>query len=161
RAAQLPPPAARPEPHPAPPTGFAAAAVPTADAGSAPRQSPVAYTNHDAPAPYGASVSRSLLSVVGAATTAPQRFSDHLFSCITLRYANRMAQVVTRLDDKLLAEVDRLVADGVVANRSEAVRQGLERLVDQHRRRRIGSAIAEAYRRRPQTDEELAGLDEA
>ena len=72
-----------------------------------------------------------------------------------------MAQVVTRLDDQLLAEVDRLVADGVVANRSEAVRQGLERFVDQHRRRRIGCAIAEAYRRQPQTEEELAGLDEA
>jgi Arc/MetJ-type ribon-helix-helix transcriptional regulator len=73
----------------------------------------------------------------------------------------RTAQVVTRLDDELLVEVDELVAAGVVANRSDAVRQGLERLVGQHRRRRIGSAIVEAYRRQPQTAEELAGLDEA
>jgi len=43
-----------------------------------------------------------------------------------------MAQLVARLDDSLMAEVDVLVADGVVANRSEAVRLGLERLVDQH-----------------------------
>jgi Arc/MetJ-type ribon-helix-helix transcriptional regulator len=68
---------------------------------------------------------------------------------------------VTRLDDALVADVDALVADGVVANRSEAVRLALERLVDEHRRRRTGEQIAEAYRRRPQTDEELRGLDQA
>ena len=72
-----------------------------------------------------------------------------------------MAQFVTRLDDQLVADVDGLIADGVVANRSEAVRLGLERLVDQHRRAQFGMAIVDAYRRRPQTDEELAGLDEA
>ena len=72
-----------------------------------------------------------------------------------------MAQLVTRLDSRLLAEVDGLIADGLVANRSEAVRLGLERLIDQHRRRRIGEAIVDAYRREPQSDDELAGLDEA
>lgn len=72
-----------------------------------------------------------------------------------------MAQLVTRLDDRLVAEVDRLIADGVAANRSEAVRLALEQLVDEHRRRRIGAQIVEAYRRQPQTDEELAGLDAA
>jgi len=72
-----------------------------------------------------------------------------------------MAQLVARLDDELMAEVDRLVADGVVANRSEAVRLGLERLVDQQQRQRVGAAIVDAYRRQPQADEELAGLDEA
>jgi Arc/MetJ-type ribon-helix-helix transcriptional regulator len=72
-----------------------------------------------------------------------------------------MAQVVTRLDDELLAVVDELVAAGIVANRSEAVTHGLERLVDQHRRVRTSAAIVDAYRRQPQTDEEVAGLDEA
>jgi Arc/MetJ-type ribon-helix-helix transcriptional regulator len=72
-----------------------------------------------------------------------------------------MAQVVARVDDALAAELDELVTDGVVSNRSEAVRLGLERLVDEHRRRRIGAEIVEAYRRMPQTEEELAGLDEA
>ncbi len=72
-----------------------------------------------------------------------------------------MAQVVTRLDDKLAAELDSLVADGIVSNRSEAVRLGLERLVDEHRRQRIGAQIVDAYRSRPQTDDELAGLDQA
>jgi Arc/MetJ-type ribon-helix-helix transcriptional regulator len=72
-----------------------------------------------------------------------------------------MAQLVTRLEDGLLAKVDGLIADGVVANRSEAVRLGLERLVDQVERERVGAAIVAAYRRRPQTDDEVAGLDEA
>ena len=70
-------------------------------------------------------------------------------------------QLVTRVDEGLLAQVDELVADGVAGSRSEAVRLGLERLVDQHRRGRIGGLIVDAYRRRPQTDEELAGLEEA
>ncbi len=72
-----------------------------------------------------------------------------------------MAQVVTRLDDELTAELDRLVADGVVSNRSEAVRLGLERLIEEHRRRLIGAEIVHAYSRQPQTDEELAGLEQA
>jgi Arc/MetJ-type ribon-helix-helix transcriptional regulator len=72
-----------------------------------------------------------------------------------------MPQLVTRLSDELLAEIDALVADGSVSSRSEAVRVGLERLVDQHRRQLVGAAIVDAYRRRPQTDDELAGLEEA
>ena len=76
-------------------------------------------------------------------------------------YANCMTQVVTRLDERLAAELDGLIADGIISNRSEAVRLGLERLVEEHRRRRVGAEIVAAYRRRPQTDEELAGLDQA
>lgn len=70
-----------------------------------------------------------------------------------------MTQLVTRLDDDLLRDVDALVADGVVASRSEAVRLGLHQLVDLHARRRTGARIADAYRQRPQTGAELAGLD--
>jgi Arc/MetJ-type ribon-helix-helix transcriptional regulator len=72
-----------------------------------------------------------------------------------------MAQLVTRLDDGLVADIDELIADGLVANRSEAVRLGLERLVDEYRRRRIGTQIVDAYRQRPQTEAELSGLDAA
>lgn len=70
-----------------------------------------------------------------------------------------MAQLVTRLQPQLVEQVDELVADGLVANRSEAVRLGLEQLVDRHRRRRIGAQIADAYRKAPQGRAELAGLD--
>lgn len=72
-----------------------------------------------------------------------------------------MAQLVTRIPDALAEQVDRLVDDGVVASRSEAVRLGLERLVDRERRRRIGEAIVDGYRRIPQTDEELEWADAA
>lgn len=72
-----------------------------------------------------------------------------------------MAQLVTRVDERLLLAVDELVAGGVVASRSEAVRLGLERLVDESRRRRVGEQIVAAYRLRPQSEHELAGLDEA
>jgi Arc/MetJ-type ribon-helix-helix transcriptional regulator len=72
-----------------------------------------------------------------------------------------MAQVVTRLNDDLLAEVDGLVAGGVVASRSDAVRAGLQALVDQHRRQLMGRRIREGYQQKPQTDNELAGLDDA
>lgn len=72
-----------------------------------------------------------------------------------------MAQLVTRVDDGLLAEVDELVSEGVAATRSDAVRLGLQVLVENHRRHQTGQAIVNAYRRQPQTDEELGGLDEA
>jgi Arc/MetJ-type ribon-helix-helix transcriptional regulator len=72
-----------------------------------------------------------------------------------------MAQLVTRLDERLLDAVDALVAKGVVGSRSEAVRLALERLVDQNRRQEVAAAIVDAYTRQPQTADELAGLDEA
>jgi Arc/MetJ-type ribon-helix-helix transcriptional regulator len=72
-----------------------------------------------------------------------------------------MAQLVTRVDDELVAQVDALIAAGVVDSRSEAVRLGLARLVDRHIRDETGRRIADAYRSRPQSAEELEGVDEA
>ena len=72
-----------------------------------------------------------------------------------------MAQLVTRLPDELVAAVDGLVAEGVVASRSDAVRAGLQALVDQHQRSLIGARIIDGYRRQPQTADELAGIDQA
>lgn len=72
-----------------------------------------------------------------------------------------MTQMVTRVDDELLASVDRLVADGEVASRSAAVRDGLRRLIDDARRRRTGEAIVDGYRARPQTGTEGGWTDEA
>ena len=72
-----------------------------------------------------------------------------------------MAQFVARLEDSLADRVDSLVVAGVLSSRSEAVRLGLEELVDRLERERIGRQIVEAYQRMPQTEEELAGIDEA
>jgi Arc/MetJ-type ribon-helix-helix transcriptional regulator len=72
-----------------------------------------------------------------------------------------MAQLVTRVEDELAAAVDELVAAGVVASRSEAVRLGLERLVDRHRRSEIGARIANGYRAVPQTEQEVGWADDS
>jgi Arc/MetJ-type ribon-helix-helix transcriptional regulator len=73
---------------------------------------------------------------------------------------NPMPQLVTRLDAGLLAAVDRLIADGAVASRSEAVRRGLEQLVEGVRRSRIAADIVDGYRRTPQGADELRRADE-
>jgi len=70
-----------------------------------------------------------------------------------------MPQLVTRVDDELAASVDELVAAGVVGSRSDAVRIGLERLVDRHRRDRIGAQIAAGYSARPQSEAEMGWAD--
>lgn len=72
-----------------------------------------------------------------------------------------MAQVVTRVDNALMADVDDLVADGVVESRSDAVRVGLRRLVDEQRRLRVADAIVRGYRERPQSDTEVGWSDDA
>ncbi len=72
-----------------------------------------------------------------------------------------MAQLVTRVSDELAAAVDELVSSGVVANRSQAVRIGLQRLIDRHRRDLVGASIAEGYRKRPQVKAEVGWADEA
>jgi metal-responsive CopG/Arc/MetJ family transcriptional regulator len=72
-----------------------------------------------------------------------------------------MAQFVTRVEDGLARDVDRLVREGVVASRSAAVRLGLESLIERHRRRQIGQSIVDGYVRRPQTEAEIGWADEA
>ena len=72
-----------------------------------------------------------------------------------------MSQLVTRIDDDLARELDALVAEGVVESRSDAVRTALHELIDRHRRRRNADADIAAYTAEPQTEAELAGVDEA
>lgn len=72
-----------------------------------------------------------------------------------------MAQFVTRLEDALAERIDTLVAAGVFESRSEAVRVGLERLVDELERERIGQQIVEGYTRIPPTAEEIAWAHES
>ena len=72
-----------------------------------------------------------------------------------------MGQLVARIDDDLAREIDALVDEGVVASRSDAVRQALRALVDRHRRRRVAEETVAAYTAQPQTEDELRGVDEA
>jgi Arc/MetJ-type ribon-helix-helix transcriptional regulator len=80
---------------------------------------------------------------------------------MTDRYAERMTQVVARLDPALVAAVDDLVTSGAFASRSDAVRSGLELLVDRCRRAAVGARIVEGYRSVPQTEQEVGWADEA
>jgi metal-responsive CopG/Arc/MetJ family transcriptional regulator len=68
---------------------------------------------------------------------------------------------VTRVDEGLLAEIDRLLADGSVASRSEAVRVALRQFVERRRRRQVGEAIAADYAARPHTEAEVGWSDAA
>lgn len=72
-----------------------------------------------------------------------------------------MTQLVTRIPDDLAAQLDALVAEGVVESRSEAVRQALAEMLDRHRRRRLAEADIAAYTAMPQSEDELLGVDEA
>lgn len=72
-----------------------------------------------------------------------------------------MTQLVTRIDTDLAESIDRLIAEGVVESRSDAVRKGLRALIEETRRRRTADAIIAGYTRHPQTDDEVPWADEA
>ena len=65
-------------------------------------------------------------------------------------------QIAVKLPERLVAQLDRLVADGSFDSRSDAVRHGIEALVLGSERRRIDRAFAEGFRRHPDTGGELA-----
>lgn len=65
-------------------------------------------------------------------------------------------QVAVKLPDRLIAELDELVAEGVFASRSHAVRYGLEAVVRQQQRELIDRGFADGFRRHPDTEDELA-----
>jgi metal-responsive CopG/Arc/MetJ family transcriptional regulator len=72
-----------------------------------------------------------------------------------------VAQLVTRVDDELMENVDLVISWGDMQNRSEFVRQALMELVERKVRERIGRQIAEGYRQRPQTEAEVGDTSRA
>ena len=70
-------------------------------------------------------------------------------------------QLVTRVPDELVESVDSLVQDGVFTSRSDAVRAGLEAVVERARRHAVAQAIVDGYRRTPQDRDGLGWRDEA
>jgi metal-responsive CopG/Arc/MetJ family transcriptional regulator len=70
-----------------------------------------------------------------------------------------MAQLVARLDDTLMSEVDQLITDGVVESRSDAVRVALRQFIERRQRAEIGQAIFNEYTARPQTAAEVGWSD--
>jgi len=86
---------------------------------------------------------------------------DLVSLCIAYCYALCMAQLVTRIENALAESMDELIAQGAASSRSELVRMGLERLIDERRRLAIGLQIVDAYTETPQTDLENSELDAA
>ncbi len=86
-------------------------------------------------------------------SSAP-RIADCYAICMTV-------QLVARIPDKVAGAVDDLVRAGVYASRSEAVRAGLDAVIDQQRRARVGQAIVAGYRTTPQQHDDLAWSDAA
>jgi Arc/MetJ-type ribon-helix-helix transcriptional regulator len=72
-----------------------------------------------------------------------------------------MPQLVTRIDDGLAQALDELIEAGVFSSRSEAVRAGLQELVDRHRRDLVGRRIRAGYEAKPQSEEESGWADSA
>jgi Arc/MetJ-type ribon-helix-helix transcriptional regulator len=70
-------------------------------------------------------------------------------------------QLVTRVPDAIANAVDGLVQAGVFASRSDAVRTGLEEVIENERRAAIGRAIVDGYSRVPQDADDLAWPDTA
>jgi Arc/MetJ-type ribon-helix-helix transcriptional regulator len=64
-------------------------------------------------------------------------------------------QIAIRIPDDLAASLEDLVETGRFETKADAVRTALEVLIDAERRRRIGQAIANGYRRVPQDDDEV------
>ena len=79
--------------------------------------------------------------------------------CMTSCYADLVPQLVTRIDDETAAAIDALVDAGDFASRSDVVRAGVLRLIDERRRQAIGDEIIAGYQRTPETVEELAAAE--
>ncbi|MEM9746070.1 MAG: ribbon-helix-helix domain-containing protein [Actinomycetota bacterium] len=65
-----------------------------------------------------------------------------------------MPQLVTRVSEDLVDEIDRLVASDRYRSRSDVVKAALAELIDAERRKEVGRRIAEGYARVPETDDE-------
>jgi Arc/MetJ-type ribon-helix-helix transcriptional regulator len=72
-----------------------------------------------------------------------------------------MSQIAVRLNERELARLDSLVAEGGFRSRAEAVRAGIEALTASAREQRIAAAYASAYATSPLTSEESEMLDAA
>ena len=67
-----------------------------------------------------------------------------------------MTQIAVKLPDRLVRELDELVAQGRFSSRSSAVRRGVELVVSGQRRDAIEEAYANGYQQVPESESELA-----
>jgi Arc/MetJ-type ribon-helix-helix transcriptional regulator len=58
-------------------------------------------------------------------------------------------QLAVKLSESMVEEIDRLIKAGRFANRTDAVRAALDRMLEEIREERVTAAIVEGYRRIP------------
>ena len=68
-------------------------------------------------------------------------------------------QLAARFDAGAVKELDELIRAGRFGSRAEAVRAAVHAYLDAERRRGVGEAILEGYRRLPETDDEMAAAE--
>jgi Arc/MetJ-type ribon-helix-helix transcriptional regulator len=64
-------------------------------------------------------------------------------------------QIAVRIPRGLAESLEELVSEGRFETKAEAIRAGLEALVDGERRRTVGELIADGYRRLPQDEDDV------
>lgn len=70
-------------------------------------------------------------------------------------------QLAVRVPEQLVRLIDELVERGRFATRADVMRVAIAAFVEREQRRAIGEAIADGYRRIPQTDDELEAITAA
>lgn len=70
-------------------------------------------------------------------------------------------QLAVKLSESLVEEIDRLIEKGRFANRTEAVRAALDRMLEELREEQLSAAIVDGYRRVPPDDADDAWADAA
>lgn len=66
-----------------------------------------------------------------------------------------LEQIAVRVPEEQIRVLDDLVARGVYATRADAVRAGIEAVLELDRRRQSDRSIVDGYRRTPPTEAEL------
>jgi Arc/MetJ-type ribon-helix-helix transcriptional regulator len=70
-------------------------------------------------------------------------------------------QLAVKLTESMVAEVDRLIEAGRFANRTDAVRAALDRMLREIREEQVSAKIVEGYRRLPPDEADEAWADAA
>lgn len=70
-------------------------------------------------------------------------------------------QLAVKLSESMVDEIDRLIKDGRFANRTDAVRAALDRMLEELREEQVTAAIVEGYERIPPNEADDAWAEAA
>jgi Arc/MetJ-type ribon-helix-helix transcriptional regulator len=70
-------------------------------------------------------------------------------------------QLAVKLPERMVEEIDRHVGEGRFANRTDAVRAALDRMLRELREEQVTAAIVEGYRRMPPEEADDAWAEAA